>query len=158
MKNQFSVYFDPAAEEWDKRDARFAFVTEEISKEEYKTRYPGREPTNWPLSGLGDKLRRWWYGEKSVRVAEYWVKIPRKKTYYLLTDGRVVLADDWNKIVDDLKAKESFVYEDSDGVLQYVDKAEDVPAEDVPAGDAPAGDVPAGDVPAEDAPAEETGE
>lgn len=129
MKNQFAAYFDPSAEEWDKRDGRFAFVVEDISETEYKKRYPGHTPVNWPISGVGDKLKRWWYGEKTIRVAEYWVKVPKNKTYYLLSDLRVVLKEDWDKIKDELKAKEKIVYKDSEEMIQYADKEEDVPAE-----------------------------
>jgi len=129
MKNQFSVYFDPSAEEWDKRDAGWAFVIEDISEAEYQKRYPSHTPMNWPVSGIGDKLRRWWYGEKTTRVAEYWVKVPRDKTYYLLDDLRVVLKEDWDKIKDELKDKEKVVYKDADDIIQDVGSEDDVPDE-----------------------------
>jgi len=127
MKNQFAAYFDPAAEEWDKRDGRFAFILEDISEQEYKNRYPGLNPENWPTSGIGDKLKRWWYGEKTIRIAEYWVKVPRNKTYYLLDDYRVVLKEDWDKIKDELKDKEQIVYRDAEDMIQSVKSEEDVP-------------------------------
>ena len=129
MKNQFSAYFDPSAEEWDKRDARWAFIVEDVSETEYQKRYPDHTPMNWPMSGIGDKLRRWWYGEKTVRVAEYWVKVPRDKTYYLLDDLRVVLKEDWDKIKDELKDKEKIVYRDADDIIQEADSEDDVPDE-----------------------------
>ncbi len=103
VKNPMTVYLDPVADEVDARDARFGFVTEMISEEEYKVRYPRKDP---PAPIDDESVDITWFGtEHRVRVAEYWVKRPVQKRLYLLSDGRTVNGDDYDKVKDDMMAE-----------------------------------------------------
>ena len=110
IKNQFTVFIDPRAEEVDKRDARFAFITEKISEDEFKARFPGRPLPSQLQSQFGDEDTNLWVEENLYRIAEYWVRTPVKKRLYGLSDGRTVMADDWDLIKDDLKAQEQIIH------------------------------------------------
>ena len=71
--NRFSVYVDPAAQEFDKRDMRFAFITADITKDEYTAQHPKSELATMDTSaftGLGDAAKDWISAE-TYRVAEY---------------------------------------------------------------------------------------
>lgn len=106
IKNSLSVYMDPAHTELDGSDCRFIFVTELISVDEYKIRYPNEDPPE-PLPSE----ESFWCGEEQmVRVGEYWVKEPATKKLYLLSDGRTVYSDEWDKVVPTLKKQEKVIH------------------------------------------------
>lgn len=81
IKNPFTVYWDPAAQEWDKSDARFVFITEKIPKEIFTELYPDAAVVDAP--GKKDSNVHWNDG-KSIRVAEYFKKEAKTSTLYLL--------------------------------------------------------------------------
>lgn len=106
VRNPMTVYLDSSHEEHDARDGKWAFVTKMVSRDEYEVLYPGRDLSPFNASDSPSL----WFGEDRVRVAEYWVKEPKKKKLYLLSDDRTVDGDDWDSIVDDLKANEQIVH------------------------------------------------
>jgi hypothetical protein len=94
VRNPFSVFFDPHSTEPDGSDATFAFITEDISKDEFLSRYPESKLSSkdgWEATG---NAAPGWLSEKSARVAEYFYKENRKETIYLLHDGSVVARKD----------------------------------------------------------------
>jgi hypothetical protein len=48
-----------------------------------------------------------WIEDDSVAVAKYWTKEPSHKTLHLLSDGRIVDAEEWNKIADEIAEMEA---------------------------------------------------
>jgi hypothetical protein len=102
IQNPFSVWFDPAARELDRRDARFAFVENRMTKADFKAKYPKAEVKNFDSPGAvaGDHLDDW-FGQDYVRIAEYWYKSAEKKTIHQLSDGRVVEAEEWDPVAED---------------------------------------------------------
>jgi hypothetical protein len=110
IKNNFSVVLDPARTKADGSDSRFAFITEMISVEEYEARYPDADvPSSLPDDGANADVGHW-FEDASVRVGEYWVKVPHKKRVYLLSDSRVVDGDEWDEALPLLKEKEQLVH------------------------------------------------
>lgn len=102
VRDPFAVWFDPAATEYDRRDARFAFFEQNIPRDEFKAKYPKATVSDFEKSGsYGD-----WFKEDSVRVAEYWVKKPYTKTIALLSDGRSVDKAEVAPILDELAAND----------------------------------------------------
>lgn len=101
VRDPFAVWFDPAAVEYDRRDAMFAFYEENMSPEAFKAKYPDAIAVDFDgTKDYGD-----WYKRDTVRVAEYWVKKPVKKTLLLLSDGRTVDADEVAPALDELEAQ-----------------------------------------------------
>lgn len=80
-KNPFTIYWDPAAQEWDKSDARFCFITEKHPKDEFKKQYP--EASLIPFEGGKDRDIAWG-DDKNIRVVEYFKKELTKKKLYLI--------------------------------------------------------------------------
>lgn len=113
IANPYSVYFDNERllEDPLGRKQRYLFLTKIISRDDYRDEFPGKEPEQWSTS-VADNV---WNMEDSVRIAEYWVRTPTKKRIYLLSDNRVVDADDWDKVVDELREKERVVHVEQDG-------------------------------------------
>ena len=112
IKNPYTVYFDPTAEEHDKRDGNWAFIIEDILREDFSVRFPDKQPSQWG-SSIGDNNS--WNTQDTVRIAKYFVKRPKKKIVVLLSDHRVVEKEEWEKIVDDLKEDEKTFHADKDG-------------------------------------------
>jgi len=81
IKNPFTVYWDPAANNFDRSDARFCFVTEQMPRDEFDRLYPDAS-TSWTEGGHDQDLN--WGDDKSVRVVEYFKKEAKKRTVYLV--------------------------------------------------------------------------
>lgn len=106
IKNPFTVYWDPSAQEWDKSDARYCFVTERIPRDEFERLYPDAALTDAP--GKKDKDTQW-AEDRTIRVAEYFKKEPVKKTLYLIKDpftGDQIVSEEKKEGFEVLKTRE----------------------------------------------------
>lgn len=89
IPNPLSVYCDPAAVEIDRADAKWIVVTTEIPVESFKEQYPDAStaeieaPTDYTSS-------LHWFGDETVRVAEYWRKKPKKLTLVQTPQGEAI--------------------------------------------------------------------
>lgn len=90
IRNPFSVKFDPAAVEIDRRDGNFCFVEELIPTEEFERKYPDAKLQDFD----DDHDCRDWREAGQVRIAEYWYKRPMQRELWALSDGAVVYADE----------------------------------------------------------------
>lgn len=99
IENPFTVYFDPSAKDYLKRDAEWALITERMSKDLYDATYPDTQPSDLDLS----KHDHEWMNDKEVRVCEYYKRMRRKKTLALLEDGRVIDYDTIKAIEEELR-------------------------------------------------------
>jgi hypothetical protein len=81
IRNQFTVYLDQSASEYTYEDGKWAFITEMVTKEEFKRKYPNSQTVDFMSNtgNLGEQFQKWHEPEK-VRVAEYFWKEPIKKT------------------------------------------------------------------------------
>jgi len=107
IKNPLTVYMDPSHVKHDGSDCRYIFVTEMIPRKEYEDRYPGKSaPSEFP----SEEMYRLWMEEDKVRIAEYWVKESTEKTLILLSNGRTVDRDEWEKQLPDLLDQEHIIH------------------------------------------------
>lgn len=90
IRNSFAVYMDPNIQDPSGADAQWCFITDEMSKDEFKERFPEAEDTilSWDQQGLGDDMKAWLDGEK-VRIAEYFSFKNKKVQIHLWPDGSV---------------------------------------------------------------------
>ena len=103
IRNPFSVHFDPAAQEWDRRDGLFCFVSNLISHDEFKTRWPDAEIVDFD-GGTAPEWASDWFMRDKVRIAEYWRKKPATKTICLLSTGETVDRAEIEPVIDELAA------------------------------------------------------
>lgn len=91
VRNPFTVYFDPASVEPDGSDAQFVIISEKMTRDEFKARYPTAETTiqGFDVRRIGDSqnVASSWMWENMVRVAEYYRIEFEPATLYLLNDG-----------------------------------------------------------------------
>lgn len=73
ISNRFSVYLDPYSKETDGSDAKFGFIGEDFSPEEYKRQFPDSDLVDEDWSSIGDQAPGWIQSD-SARVMEYfWI-------------------------------------------------------------------------------------
>jgi hypothetical protein len=72
VRNSFSVYMDPMAQDPTGADACWCFITEDLTKEEYEREFLDAAPVSSILaSGVGDQYLSQWLDENTIRIAEY---------------------------------------------------------------------------------------
>jgi hypothetical protein len=102
VMDPMTCFCDPSAREFDRSDARFWFITELIPRSEFKKRWPKLQPIDFDVTSATDSYDREWFNEDEVRIAEYWYTEPETKTIYMLSDGSVVNADEFDLIKDEM--------------------------------------------------------
>ena len=91
IKNPFSVYIDPFANEADYSDAKWAFIVEDLSEKQFKLEHPDSEFAAMSLNdftNIGNKMPGWATAE-TIRVAEYYYVEEKKEVLYVMSDGGV---------------------------------------------------------------------
>jgi hypothetical protein len=84
IRNSFSVYMDPMIQDPTGADARWCFVTEDVTKAEYERLYPDSAPISTLMSlGVGDQSIAQWINENTIRIAEYFYIEYEKQTLNL---------------------------------------------------------------------------
>lgn len=92
IRNPFTVYVDPNAQEADASDMQFAIITSKLPREEFKLQYPKAEVTQEAMvTGAGDGT---WQGADFVRLAEYYRVEQVPATLVQMSDGSVQLSTD----------------------------------------------------------------
>lgn len=99
LRNPFRVYPDPERQEPDGSDMGWCFVTDLLTREEYKDNYPYADPCGWTEKGQGDEMAMW-IQRDYVRVAEYWTLEHDMKRLVQLSTGHVGFFDD---LADEVK-------------------------------------------------------
>jgi hypothetical protein len=86
LENPMSLYADPSAQDMMKRDAKDWVYTNRISHEEFEQEYGMKvEKVDFENSNeFEDDEDDEWTDEETVRIAEYWYKVPAKKTLWLM--------------------------------------------------------------------------
>lgn len=93
VRNPLSIIIDPDSTEADASDMKFAFEFEEMDKDDFKAKYPGKMPDNFEAEDqYGD-----WFDAK-VRIARYWWVEEEDRTLYLLEDATVVEQDEYETL------------------------------------------------------------
>jgi len=88
VRNSFSVYMDPLIQDPTGADAKWCFITEDITREEYEYLYPNAAPiSTLQTLGVGDQQISQWIGEYTVKIAEYFYIDCKKKKLNLYPDN-----------------------------------------------------------------------
>jgi hypothetical protein len=88
IRNSFSVYMDPTIQDPCGSDAKWCFITEDITKTEYAFQFPNATPVSSLMSqGVGDQNIGLWLGDNTVRIAEYFYYETDYKTLNLYPDN-----------------------------------------------------------------------
>lgn len=91
IRNPLSVVIDPGAVDPTRCDMMWAFVSEMLTEDEFKKKFPEAKREGWPQ---GDERYNHWHADKKIRVAEYWVREPYRRELFLLSDGSTRYSDE----------------------------------------------------------------
>jgi hypothetical protein len=90
IRNTFTVYMDPAAVMPAGEDQRWCLVSETMTREEYKRRYPKADNCEWQSDAPGD-MSLMWESKTHLRLAEYFRIHEVPDELYRMSDGSVRL-------------------------------------------------------------------
>jgi len=103
IRNRWSVIYDPAAQESDKSDMNWLFITETMSLVEFNKRYPGKSHET-PID-TGTEQSTFWGDVENVTIAEYFRREPYDKTICQLSNGEIHDLDDIKDLFVELEKK-----------------------------------------------------
>lgn len=84
-----SVIWDPDGRELTREDAKWCFVPVDVQRETFKERWPDKSPSSFgEINGTMGFFSDWW-GRETIRVSEYWRKVPSKRRLAMLPDGGI---------------------------------------------------------------------
>jgi len=97
-----SVWFDPFDKDPLKRYSRYCFIIEDIPVSQFRMEYPDATITNFERLPEFQRLRKSdWLSDNSVRVAEYFRKVPKKKRMLQMSDGSSYFYNDVKDVLDE---------------------------------------------------------
>lgn len=138
IRNPLTVTIDPDIQEPDGSDMRFAFVFEDIERDEFKRSYKDADPVDWDSDDVRSDD---WFGDK-VRIAEYWYVEEEEKNLHLLGDGTTTTDEELElaasegiplpQIVDTRKVPCKQVYWSKVHGLGYIEKPRKWPGKWIP--------------------------
>lgn len=92
IRNPFRVYIDPDSEEPDGSDAQWCFISDLVTREDFKEEYPDAEEVAWNEGTLGDEYK-YWSTQTHIRIAEYFYFEHETKTLVGLSTGQIGFDD-----------------------------------------------------------------
>ena len=88
IRNAFSVYMDQMIQDPCGSDARYCFITQDITVDEFERMFPDATPiTTLRTQGVGDASMGYWLNENTVRIAEYFRIEEERATLNLYPGG-----------------------------------------------------------------------
>lgn len=90
VKNPFQVHMDPDIIDPAGSDAKWCFVDEELTEEDFKKQYPEAQPIDWQFADDAE----WFPGDKKIRVVEYFEIVEKPATLLLWQSGETSFKDE----------------------------------------------------------------
>ena len=104
IKNPFSVLFDPIIQVQPLKECRYAFMFDDMEKDEFEKLYPKAQSSlSDDFSSTGNT--RSWVSEETIRVADYFRIVSKEVRLCQLSTGEVVDYADIEPIMDELNFK-----------------------------------------------------
>ena len=101
IRNPFSVYLDPSAQEIDGSGAKWGLITEMVPRHEFEEKWPEADPMPFAQGGAGEAQKNW-QNKDEVRIAEYFEIEYKTRTLIELSNGHTGWEDDLDDITQAL--------------------------------------------------------
>jgi hypothetical protein len=93
IRNPFTVFFDPEANDINYADAKYAFIMTTMTHDTFKEKYPdnemyGIDGSFMPMPNFTNNTQ--WHDKNTVSVIEYFYTETKKKKVVQLMDGRIM--------------------------------------------------------------------
>jgi len=101
-----SMFYDPSAKEYDKSDAMYLFLVTNLHTDDYDAKYPDTVKSDFQIDNYEPRYNGCfeWYSHNNIIVAEYFRKVPVKKTVVKMSDGTIIEVEKYDIIGDELAA------------------------------------------------------
>jgi hypothetical protein len=93
VRNPFCIYLDNRRQMPDGSDAKWAFVSDRMLKDEFKKKYPRAELMNFEVTGSGDVVTSWG-NDSEIRVCEYFYPFTKSRELLALDNGHEGFEDE----------------------------------------------------------------
>jgi hypothetical protein len=103
IRNSFTVYDDPSCQLPTGQDREWLLISEEMSRQKYKRKYPKAKNVQWQRGGTGDTGHLWESKEK-IRLAEYYRIHKKPETLYQMSDQTTLFESDLKRLEPALAA------------------------------------------------------
>jgi hypothetical protein len=90
IPDPLSVLWDAHSTAHDSSDWNYCFLTDRISEDAFKKRFPSAKKSDFRALNL----RQGWWDDQGVQIAEWWTREETKVELLQLADGRVIEADE----------------------------------------------------------------
>ena len=100
VRNPFTIYMDPNAQDPTGCDADYCFVSEMIPRDEFTDRWPDASPMPFLAGGIGEQQSNWQTADQ-VRVAEYFRTKITTRRLVRLSNGHIGWHDELAEDVRD---------------------------------------------------------
>lgn len=90
IMDPFAVLWDRLSMRPTREDARHCFVSEWISEDDFAEQYPDATPVSLDDKNISSRMNLHWFGDKSIRIAEYFWKQKEEKIMALVRGGRTI--------------------------------------------------------------------
>jgi Phage P22-like portal protein len=97
VRNAFTVYMDPMAQDPTGADAKWCFISDMIPREEFRERWPDAVEIPYNDGGIGEKYQSW-ATKDELRIVEYFEVKTEKRTLVKLSNGHT----GWKDELDDI--------------------------------------------------------
>jgi hypothetical protein len=84
VPNPFAVYLDPTSQTSEYADARYGFVVEDLSPEEYRARYPDSDMASLSQFTSTGNAQEHWLPDGMIRIAEYFYVEERREVMVVM--------------------------------------------------------------------------
>ena len=91
IPNALMVHWDINSTAGDASDWNYAFVSDFLTKEQFKRQYPDAQPVNF--EGDDRDYINYWMQEEQIRIAEYFTRTEGKRKLFQLSNGAVFRED-----------------------------------------------------------------
>ncbi len=98
IRNPFNLFADPSCQDDLKRDARDWVLFTKMPKSVYEAKWPNADVVDFESDMEFDDDEEW-EDDESVRVCEYWYKVPVQKVICLYADGSTVDKSDEKSVL-----------------------------------------------------------
>jgi len=121
IANPLSVHWDVNSTEFDASDWDYAFVSDFLTEEEFKNKYPKADPVSFEGGQVADDMQ-YWLEDNKTRVAEYWLREEEKKKLYLISGPKGAMSvreDALPKMAEAFLAQMGLPEGDEDEIVRF---------------------------------------
>jgi hypothetical protein len=98
VRNSFTVLLDHERQEPDGCDAKWGFVSELVTREEFRDKWPDAQEVAWSERSIGEEAKLW-VTQGELRIAEYFVVDHEMKRLVRLDTGHIGFWDDLDESI-----------------------------------------------------------